>query len=167
MSAKAYKDVPYKTTAHNAYEDGKSELESLGEEMREWADNLEAGNLGHTEKYEQVNSAADEIENAVSNLPEAPDWLEEIGEVEFSQSVSRRKGRAPSRAVRRDNAVASLRAAFEAVSAKASELGEKDDDPESEEGSETKERIQEMEEFASEIESACDEADGAEFPGMY
>jgi hypothetical protein len=50
-----------------------SEVESLAEEMRTWADNLEGGNLGSTSKCEEVSECADELEGVeVPDVPSAP-----------------------------------------------------------------------------------------------
>ena len=46
----------------------KSDLAMLAEEMRSWADNMSGTALENTQKYEQVDECASELEDAQSNL---------------------------------------------------------------------------------------------------
>ncbi len=54
-----------------------SELESLAEEMRSWADNMDSGNLGHTSKYDEVEEVAGILEgiDADAEIPSAPEEM--------------------------------------------------------------------------------------------
>jgi len=47
-----------------ALEVAGNELADLADEMRSWADSMASANMDHLEKYEQVESAADALENA-------------------------------------------------------------------------------------------------------
>jgi uncharacterized coiled-coil DUF342 family protein len=52
------------------FEEATSELSSLAEEMRSWADNMEGAGTGleNTDKYQRVSDAADILENEQSEL---------------------------------------------------------------------------------------------------
>jgi chromosome segregation ATPase len=56
-------DAPY-------FDDVRSEIQSLSEEMRSWADNMEGAGTGleNTEKYERVSEAADILEEQGSEF---------------------------------------------------------------------------------------------------
>jgi hypothetical protein len=126
-----------------------SELSGLAEEMREGFDNMESNGLGSTPKCERYGEAADALEN-ISEV-EAPDWLSSVA-ITYTEMVNKRKGRGPSRDVRRNNAVAILQAALQA----AQDLEDFDEGQE-----------EERDEFCTELENAIGEAEGVEFPGMY
>lgn len=108
--------------------------------------------MGHTSKYDEVSTAADELENVEE--VELPGNVGEL-QVTWSEAVNKRKGRGPSRAVRRDNATAALDAAIEALR----EYGDDEEHSEDERDAATA--------AADELESAKDAAENAEFPGMY
>lgn len=138
-------------------------LQSLRDEMREWADNLENGNLGHTQKCQDVASCADELDNVADDEPEVPASLGDL-EVTYTEMVNRRKGRGPSRATQRDNATGMLEAAIQALDA-LEEQTEEAETPENEELAEALE--QEIQTLRDELQNVIDTANGAEFPGMY
>lgn len=146
--ARKMKYTDHTGTVSECIDDGLAELQSLGEEMREWADNMENGNLGATQKCQDVGAAADTLEGLDTSI-EVPDSAAEE-EVKY-QSGS--KGRSLSRSLRRDNAVAMLQAARDRLEELKYEAGEDSD-----------------EDFDSPIdslESVISEAEGVEFPGMY
>jgi len=146
----AYKLVECKGSVESI-SDAFSELESLAEEMREIADNMEDGGMGHMPKAEAAGEAADTLEGLTE--PEVPSCLEGR-DTSWHESVNRRKGRGPSRAVRCSNACAVFRAAADS----AMEWAESCDD---------EDEKQAAEEFADECNAVADEAEGVEFPGMY
>jgi len=54
----------YETTVLDALESAAQEIVDLGQEMADWRDNMSNANMDHLPKYEQVEQAADELENA-------------------------------------------------------------------------------------------------------
>lgn len=151
----SYKFVQRETTVAAALEDGKSELEELYNEMNEWADNMDSGGLGHTDKHAFVRECADQLQEAES--VSVPDLPAEIGElvVFVGQQEIRSKKRGPSRAIRCANACSLIRAGSEAVATfyedALDEQGEKLEKP------------YEMDE----LDTLLDNAEGVDFPGMY
>lgn len=132
--------------------DAISEIESLAGEMREWADNLENGGLGHTQKYEDVTAAAESLE-AVSEI-EVPSIIDHMT-LKYSESYNPRKGRGESRAVRLANAVTILETAREVASNWLDGLPKEDENREA------------VETFTDELDNAISEVEGVEFPGMF
>lgn len=98
----AYKPKTIKLTVADAVSNAFSEFTSLGEEMRETADNMEGANMGHMPKCEAAVAAADELENHADE-PEVPDCLASI-DVEAVEMVNKDKRKATSRSTRLDNA---------------------------------------------------------------
>lgn len=140
-----YKTVARVTTVADAVSAAYSELQALRDEMREWADNMEAGNLGQTSRYEAVNECADQLDQVADDEPEVPEGLGALP-VTVHDSQNRRKGRGLSRAVRCGDATGHLEAAASVL--------------EDQEG-------EEAEELAQKLREAADEASAADFPGMY
>lgn len=160
----SYKNVQIETTVDSAISDAVSAITDLAGEMRDWADNMENGNLGHTEKCEAVGSCADELENVDQSL-ELPDTLaafkDEALKVNISMHKAKKYGEG-SRSNRRDNAVSLLTAAKEWAGEKATEFREKEDTTD-----EDTELAQELEQLESDLDDAIGYAESAEFPGMY
>jgi hypothetical protein len=151
----AYKAVPVKGTADSFLDDGYSDLETLGEEMRERSDNMEGANMGHLPACEQATEAADVLEQIVANRVDLPEAVQDL-EVSTNDWVNRRRGRGESRAHRRDNAAGRLSAVTQA-------LREWLDDEKNEEHDDR----EEVETAADQLEEQAGEAEGVEFPGMY
>lgn len=127
-----------------------SDLEALRDEMREWADNMSSNNMGHLDKYQEVEDCAnglDGVDNVDLTLPAG---VEDV-EITWHEARNRRKGRGESRAIRRDNAVAALQAAKEHI----------------EDAHEEGKRTDEVNQFLSDLQDLIDEAEGVDFPGMY
>ena len=136
-------------TVREAIEAGFTEIEELGEEMREWADNMEGGGLECTSKYDTVNETADCLENVASdpaNLEEVPDEVldSEVTVVEFYRNLKRMTA---SRVTRASNAAAKFNVAVE-------RFREHEDN-------------EEIVQLADELENAASEIESTEFPGMY
>lgn len=124
--AKKGKIVTVNENAQSALEIGMNELESLRDEMGEWAGNMEGTGLENTEKYERVREAADTLDNAVSELEGKSDEIEELlQKADADVSLSRidvtysefvpYKGRSLSRSDRLSNARDAAIAAIEAA----------------------------------------------------
>lgn len=143
--SKSYRIEKRKGTVGAMVGDAFSELQSLRDEMQEIVDNMEGANMGHMPKCEAAGEAVSELESAdCDSEPDVPESLAEI-EIEYSEQVQRRKGRAVSRAVRCDNAQSMLQAVRDA-------LQEREND-------------EDADELVQAIDAACDMS--VEFPGMY
>lgn len=173
----SYKATTEKCTVADAVNNGYSELQCLRDEVREWADNMEGNNLGSTPKYEEVSACADQLDSVADDEPEVPEGISGAA-LEVTQMVNTRKGRAPSRATRRDNAVAYLICAREAAEERSEALGKEKDDLENQDPEDNKpgddakiaeieQEIEALEELQDSLQNAVDEAEAAEFPGMY
>lgn len=133
----------------DAVSTGISELQELGEEMRSWADNMESGNLGHTDKFYAVSEAAEQLEYI--DEPDVPeDW---IGELTVTFSTGYKKRGTP-RWLRRDNATAPLQAAKDALEEWLEENSDND-------------QVGDIEELRDALEEAVSNAEAVEFPGMF
>ena len=153
--------------------------DELGEEMRSWYDNM-SENLQGGDKGSQVDEAASTLEGL--DTPDVPDIISDLG---FSYSVQHKGGRkGDPRWLRRDNETSALSSAVDAVrewvdSAKTAVAEFEEENPEAEDDAqvelgeqthtlqELRDGIEEAEQFADDLESLKDEADGVEFPGMY
>lgn len=153
--SKSYKSVPVETTVAAAIGDAFSEFQSLAEEMREGYDNMEGGNLGHTDKCQRYGEAADELENHTDE-PDVPEFLAKLV-VKTTELRPTRKGRAPGRSTRLSNAQSLLQAARDVVS----EWGSQDD----EESEEAESQKKAAEQLVSDLDEHCDF--DVDFPGMF
>lgn len=155
-----YKIVPYKTTLSAAIGDAYGEFQNLRDEMRETADNMESGNLGHTDKAQRCGEAADTLDGFADDEPNIP---ENVGEmpVTTTQMENKRKGRGNSRDVRCSNAVTLLQAAVDVIETKL-ETFDKEGLSETEEAEKS-----DLEELKDALETAAGDAEVVEFPGMF
>lgn len=150
----SYKLVMEKCSLADAVSNGYGELQGLRDEMREWAENMEGGNLGQTTKCQDVAAVADTLDEFADNEPDVPETLGAIV-VDVPLQHNKRKGRGDSRAVRCGNAVAYLRAVMDYCQ----EYLEDESNPQ--------EARDAAEELADNLDNPVSEADGIEFPGMY
>lgn len=135
-------------------EDAFSELESLGEEMREGYDNMQQyPGLASTSKCEAYGTAADTLEGLREF--DIPEWMRDI-DIHYTEAVKRRG--AASRAVRCSNAINVLQAASMTIA----ELEEDADG-----NPLTEDQKAEAESLASDIDDMANEAENVEFPGLY
>lgn len=170
---------PVSFDASGGYEEGKSEIESLKEEIGEWRDNLEGNGMEHLPKFDEVSEAADALENIVDTLDgvEVPDCLDEAASM--ASFIDTRRS-AQSRAGRMSNAIIALQAAAD-IARQWLDENEELEVVEEEEGEdcdgvekitqkqvdERQEQREAVEEFADQIEEAIGEAESVCFPGMY
>lgn len=138
-----YKQDPFTGTV-TSIEDAFSDLQGLLDELQEGLDNMTGTNLEHTSKYNTYSDAVDALSQCV-DAPEVPDELQDVS---VSYSLYRQGRRGLPRWARRDNAVAILRAAIDALM---------DVEGEHQEAAE---------ELAQELEEAAEIAEGVEFPGF-
>jgi hypothetical protein len=112
--AKRFKSIPRTTTVEAAFEDAKADIESLRDEMTEWAENMESNSMEGLPKYEEVTEAKDLLDSAVDSLEEVriEEFPNELREQTVSYTESRPYGRKPEpRWMRLSNCVAMLESA--------------------------------------------------------
>lgn len=159
----------YESTVLDTIGDAAQAVVELQEEMTEWRDNMSNANMDHLPKYEQVEQAVDELENAdiesrgdalyrALDAARAPgDGIEPLpGAAELvSHALIFRVGKKrQSRADRLDEARVRLEAALDVID-------------EFVESNREDNRIADLEHAASEMREAIDELGGVEFPGMF
>lgn len=151
--AKARKLAITKGTVAEAVSAGWGEISSLAEEVREIVDNAPEG-LNQTQRIQTLDETANYLENI--DEPEVPEALSGV-RVEWTQLLPRTARRGLSRADRCSNAVAALEVAATAAQTWM-------DDHEEEEGGEDHDAVLE---FLDSVQGAIDDAEAAEFPGMF
>lgn len=146
-----------KSSAESAIEDAKSEIESLKDELQSWYDNL-------PEQF-QSGDKGSQLEEAISQLENVEQYLEEVDTEElptdleeFEYVLPNRK--TTSRAKRLENVMAGIEAAHDTIQTKVDELGEEKDE-------QTADIKEILEPICDSLQSALDEAQSVEFPGMY
>lgn len=149
----------------DAVSGGFSELEELASECREMFDNASEG-LQQTQRLQTFDETASTLEGLCE-----PDVPEYVGELRFQvrQEIPNRPRRGLSRATRRDNAVALLQGAMEAIQERIEKWEANRDEEGATEAqqSENQDYIDEAQSLVDELESAIGDAEGTEFPGMY
>lgn len=150
---KGSRNAPVQGTVSGFIEDGISVIKELAEEMSSWRDSLEES-FSHTEKYEAVSTAADELEN----VEEIEVDNETLAELSCSTTQDTRKS-AGSRAKRLENALNLLSAAMSTLEEYAETLEDEDDG--------TDDLRDEANDLVEQIGTAIGYAESVEFPGMY
>jgi hypothetical protein len=164
-------------TIDGAFEEGKSEVEGLKEEITEWKDNMESNSMENLPKFDEVSECADAIESGMDTLDslEVPEVLQDV---EVTYTVDTRR-KAQSRNGRMGNAMSMLDAAKSGAEAWLEDneeltANEDDDDRDEDEelvteadANEREEQRSAVEEFINELENAYGELEGVSFPGMY
>lgn len=146
----SYKTVTNTSTMTALVADGFSLLQELAEECREIVDNASEG-LSQTQRIQTLGETAVTFER-LSEV-DVPECCGEV-DVSYQEAQPKRRRASPSRAVRRDNACSMLRAAADAMQ-------------EWLDANEGHDKVDDVEQAKQEIEDACDEAEGCEFPGMF
>jgi hypothetical protein len=147
MVAKLKKWSEHKTISE-AFEEAKSEIQSLSEEMRHWEESMSSSDgLSATQKYETVSEAADSLENADLEF-EIPDSIKNI-RIMYLQ-ISRYGRYKYPRWIRLSNVITFLNTIVDEL-----EKDEKEDTPEG------------VTDFIDSVHSVIDEIENIEFSGMY
>jgi hypothetical protein len=105
---KSYKDEISDGTPEDLVTNAITQLNELGDELRQWASSMEGTNLENSEKYTELCEAADTLEG-LEFSPE-DDWPHPDARVTYHYRTPRRKKRSPSRQVRLENANAQINA---------------------------------------------------------
>jgi len=152
----------YTTTARQLVEDAYSEIESLASEARECADNMEAGNLGQTQRCQTFAETADTLEGI--SAPDVPDAFDEVEVVRLPTLSD-----STSRAHRLSEAVSDLQLACDEVESWLEDNKQSGADATDEEEEKEADEVDAdaVEAAIEEIRGHADEAEGVEFPGMY
>lgn len=164
-----HKRVPQTTTVEAAFEDAKAEIESLRDEMTEWAENMESNGMEHMPKYEEVNEAKEGLESACESLEsiDISDLPDAIREASASYTEARPYGRKPQpRWMRLSNAVSMLHCVKDALENAEEEANQAKVEAEENDENEPEDEV-DFGEFGGELDEAIDHADGVSFPGMY
>lgn len=146
------KPPPRDITVPDAIDEVFMEIETLAQEMRDWADAME-DKLSHTQKYETVSSTADTLEG-ISNPLEGIDdadrtWLNELVIVGYQDPTPRRAGFSrPDRCGQCADLLESVADLLQDYKGPA-------------------ERETIANDIYGDVEAAVSECQGVEFPGMY
>lgn len=151
--AKKVKREPVTMSVEDAVSSACTDLTDLGQELRDWYDNLPE-NLQNGDKGSTLDEGASALESI--SEPSIPDALVAEAEGLGAVTVPHLRPRA-SRSARRDNAVCLLETSKQLIE---DFLAEKPDDY-------AASSRDEMEQFVSEIEDVIGESENVEFPGMY
>lgn len=170
----SYKNLETKTDLSEAISNFYSEVQSLRDEMSEWADNMESNNLGSTPKFDEVSQAKNALDGFADLEPDVPDGMNGVELVVIIQ-VPRRKRQNTSRAVRCGNAAAHIEAVVAWIEEEKDRLEKLDFDPDLDEDGEEVEMSEEerdaqvsaLEELRDTLQDHADQAQGVEFPGMF
>lgn len=120
------------------------EVQCLYDEMQEWQSNMECNSMESMPKYDEVSECVSNLENAEFDQvdpSQASDVCDAIS-ITFTQDTRRS---ATSRRARLENAMSGLTAARDEIRA----------------------QIDNLEELYQALETACDNLEQVDFPGMY
>lgn len=155
---KAVRDARHSSSVEDLVESAKGEIETLAEEMNNWADNMPEGLQGG-DKYSEIQDAASTLEGiSIEDIPERFLQIRAVMHPNYDKE---------SRSDRSAEASAQLRAAADAIEAQI-EVDKAANDAKEKAG-ETVEPIDEDEyhSVAANLNEAADELDNLSFPGMY
>lgn len=144
---------PREVTVLDAVTDAWSEIESLAQEMADWASGME-DKLSHTDKYTAVTECQETLEGG--SEPSEPD-ADAVKELKLTITDMQPRARPYSRADRLAHAVYLLDQASDRLDQFSSS-----DDPDTNEDD-----VGEADTYKQEIDELKEQVEGAEFPGMY
>jgi hypothetical protein len=158
-----YKTIKEKFYTHSLadqVEGAYSTFEDLASQLRDWYDNLPESFQG-ADKGQQIEDAASTLENH-SSAPDVPDFATHLPVYHADALLKNLKSRSDQNA----EACSILSACVDAID-KALAAGQFVSLESKEPVVLTAEQKEELEQFRDEINSAFEEAEGVEFPGMY
>lgn len=130
-------------------------IESLRDELDEWHSNMDGTGLENTEKYQQLEDAVEQLEAACSAL-EDQDAPEIVASLPVIVLPTTRKRRCPySRPNQQADTLSELGAVRDTLDEFCDHKGI------------TEETKQEVQDYVGQIDTAIDELEAVEFPGMY
>lgn len=145
-----------KLSIEDAISNGVSELKELGEELREWSDNI-------AEKFQAKSETIGEVADTLENIDE-PEVVEELQfiTVEVVTQVKASKKSPYPRWLRLSNAIAHLQSVVDALD------NLDDDDDVGGEGSKVAEGVKELaESLRDDVQTIIDDCEGLEMPSMF
>lgn len=155
-------DAIYEVSVETLIVDAFTAIEELAGEMREGYENMEAGNLGATQRCQTFGETADTLEAI-----DQPDLPEVLGEITTARYPTVTK--ATSRAHRASEAASYLNLAAARIEGwvedKREMLDERDDDDNAEVENELD--LDDLETLVEELRDAAGNVEGCEFPGMF
>ena len=151
---KAVKPPPRDVGLLDAIGEVMSEVETLAEEMRSWADGMEE-KFGSTNKFEEVSQAADTLEEQAGNDPVNAEVHSFLNDVKITIQDPTPKRRGYSRAARLGQAQGVL---MDVVDALQTYMDDNTNDPKKKETAEA---------LKDELDNIDNELQGVDFPGMY
>jgi hypothetical protein len=170
MPSKSYKLVERTLSWKDAARNAIDEIQELADEMDDWASNTQGTNLEATQKYSDVESAAQYLQDAVYELQ----GIEEVDlndlpdvDITYAESVHVNKKKLPSRAVRTDNIIDRLN---EVVSCIGDLIKQAEDDKEANTKKEEnyfEDIIEKLEQIMDIIDNTTDQLSSIEYPGMF
>jgi|SRR5215831_11280017 len=157
VMARVRKHREVKSTIADAVSYAYSELEELGNEVREVVDNASGTNRENTGRIQTLGETADTLES-ISD----PTIDEELGKVEvtYHEMLPRSRRHGLSRGDRRDNATGALDAVIQV-------LEEMEEVQSAFKGADQNKDETDYRGLIEDLERMKDEAESAEFPGMY
>lgn len=141
-------------TLMDAVADGYSIIEDLASEVREVVDNASGTNFENSQRIQTLSETADALEG--QSEPDCP-LPEDLRSKTVSVPSSLKKRQ--SRSDRRDDAVTNLQAAIDQIQDRLDEMAEGESVPDGD--------VYDLEQYRDELQSAVDDWESAEFPGMY
>lgn len=162
MGRRRGKTISREVTLEDLFNDAKSIVEELKNEMEEWAGNMEGTSLENTSKYQSVSDARDTLEYGLDDLERID--IDAVQEDVLTRKVTVNEfhkygKKLPSRADRLGNATEALNVVVTELRLFVEELYEH------EEGNE--DAIALLEQTADDIEEAIGNVESVDFPGMY
>lgn len=132
--------------------DALSTIQGLRDEMNDWQSNMEAANMEHLPKYEQVSECHDALDSFCDSEPdmpsEVPAGLETT--LKWEESGAKKK---QSRAARLSDAVSDIQRVIEHIE---EFLTANQDEPNDD-----------WQQYCADLQSIVDDAEAVEFPGMF
>jgi hypothetical protein len=174
MAKKTGKRIdPREGTVKQCIDDAIAEFECLKVDMEDWRDSLDANNMGHLPKYDEVCECVDNLDSAMNVIEEIlTDGLPaEVNDLPVSYHVDTRR-----RKKSRNDAFGEALSIFErAVGVMRKWAKDKDEflkeippkESEKEEYATMKNRVALVEAAVDEFKSAIDYFSSVSFPGMY
>jgi hypothetical protein len=167
MAGKSYKAIQQETTPLEAVQNFYGDIETLAADVRELVDNASGTATENTGRIQTMSETADLLEGL--EMPEAPELPEALTgmKIKVFVSVPKSKKSQPSRAVLCENACSYGRAGTEAVLEWCDAEDNRLEEAASRDAAQRYEFHELLREWADEVNAHIDEAEGAEFPGMY
>lgn len=147
----------------SAVTDAIGDVQSLRDEMQDWADNMSSNNMEHLPKYEEVDAAREELDQVADSEPELPSAFPAgfVDEVKWTECHT--YARSQSRSTRASDCSAALSAVVDHIEAFFVAHPDENDAV----YGVTPTLFDDLREYADSIQEIIDVLDNISFPGMY